>query len=237
MFQVAFPLSLKNSEPSVSDRNYEQTRIGQQDFAVWLRRIGVAQAVTVAGEEFATLVVGEKLQERLQRRTRKPVGDRFRPVEHEDVGRHPHVNPRRDWPQPSVVVLEFGDQGLGLGDRQQLRRPRPLGRDHPHERMRGFARVEGICTAKTPPGASVAARRGKSALWSERKSNAPLAKTRFGGSEGAQSTMFCLTNRARGARVRASSSIASDVSRPVMSASGKRRDKSSALLPGPQPRS
>src|SRR5271166_53979 len=74
--------------------------------------------------------------------------------------------------------------------------------------------AEGICAAKTPPGASVAARRGKSAWWSERKSNAALAKIRFGGSVGIQSTMSCLTNRARGARVRAWSSIASDVSRP-----------------------
>jgi hypothetical protein len=62
------------SEPSASNRDYEQTRIGQQDFAVGLRGIGVAQPVTVAGEEVATLVVGEKLQERLQRGTRKPVG-------------------------------------------------------------------------------------------------------------------------------------------------------------------
>ena len=63
------------SEHSASNRDNEKTRIGQQDFAVRLRRIGVAQSVTVAGEEGATLIVGEKLQERLQRGTRKPVGN------------------------------------------------------------------------------------------------------------------------------------------------------------------
>ena len=56
-------------------------------------------------------------------------------------------------------------------------------------------------------------------------------------SGGAQLAMSCLTNRAAGTRTRAAASIASDVSRPVMSAPTNRRASSSALFPGPQPRS
>jgi len=52
-----------------------------------------------------------------------------------------------------------------------------------------------------------------------------------------QSAMSCLTNRASGTRSRAASSIASDVSQSVTFDSEKRRMSSSALFPGPQPRS
>jgi hypothetical protein len=54
---------------------------------------------------------------------------------------------------------------------------------------------------------------------------------------GDQVAMSCLTKRAAGTRWRACASIASDVSRPTMAASAKRSASSSALLPGPQPRS
>ena len=40
-------------------------------------------------------------------------------VERMDIGRHPDVDPRAYRAQPPVVILQFGDQRLRLGDRHE----------------------------------------------------------------------------------------------------------------------
>jgi hypothetical protein len=57
---------VRNSRRRGLDRDDEQPRVGEQGPPVRLNGIGVLEAIAVAGKKFATLLVIQPLQERLQ---------------------------------------------------------------------------------------------------------------------------------------------------------------------------
>ena len=186
------------------------------------------EPIAIAREKRAALLIVEPLQERLKGRAGEPVGDALRSVERMDIGRHPDVDPRASRPQPPVVILKFGDHGcvLAIGTRRDDQGPSAATmRISACEDSRALF---GIWAANTPPGA-IEAETGKQPVMIGQE-----MQRRIGEDE----VWLCVRFPTRDVRLDEPrrryalpcvASIASEVSRPTIRASGKRCAAASAV--------